>query len=99
MKLNHLDDLDQLMEYNTSIQGKWIELIPDRELYEISVWLLHHLGPNKFSSNHDRTRLRDICEQYYLTRSWSEKQKFYLGYGIINLWPERQLEQDPRYLL
>lgn len=99
MNINHLDDLDQLIDYSPDIQAQWILAIPNRDLYSISTWLLHHLGPNRFQSNHDRTRLRDICEQYHLTHSWSDKQKFYLGYGVISLWGDRQVENDPRYAL
>jgi hypothetical protein len=97
MKINHLDDLDQLSNEPLRIQNEWIGMIPDKELYEIAIWLLHHLGPNRFSSNHKRSNLFDICQEYNFSKSWSKKQKFYLGGGVIGLWNERQIDKDPRY--
>jgi hypothetical protein len=97
MKVSDLEDLDVLHEYRSGIQGEWIKRIPDRDLYEIAIWLLHHLGPNRYQSNHVRTAMRSICQIYYQSQSWTDKQKFYLGYGVISLWNERQIDKDPRY--
>lgn len=96
MKIELLEDLDQLSNESKWVQNQWITAISDRDLYKIATWLLVHLGPNRFQTNHERTRMLDICQQYNHTGTWSEKQKFYIGGGVIAFWDQRQIEKDPR---
>lgn len=102
MKIKHLEILD-LMESSTpvDIKNSWISKVSQRDLYEIASWLMMYLTPQSLGIEHERSRIRDLLSYYYTRREqldpWTDRQKFYVGYSVINLWPYRQLEMDPRY--
>jgi hypothetical protein len=95
MKIAYLDALD-LIE-TTEDRSLWINHISDKDLWSIANWLLMHLTPESQQLRHRRTNLCDIIVQYYESGSWSAKQKWFVGQSVIDLWPERQIDQDPRY--
>lgn len=95
MKIAYLDALD-LIE-TTDDRSLWIKHISDKELWQIANWLLMNLNPESNQLRHRRNNLRDVIYQYYDTKSWSQKQKWFVGQSVIDLWPERQIDQDPRY--
>jgi len=95
MNTLYLDALD-LVE-TTSDRSLWINKIPDNELWNIANWLLMNLIPESNQLRHRRNDLRSIIYQYYDTKSWSDKQKWFVGQSVIDLWPDRRIENDPRY--
>jgi hypothetical protein len=95
MNIAYLDALD-LIE-TTSDKSLWINHIGDNDLWQIANWLLMNLLPESNQRRHKRNDLRDIVNQYYHTKSWSDKQKWFVGHSVIELWNDRRVENDPRY--
>ena len=96
MKQSILDDLDVIIYGNNHERSQWIHEQTDLDIYEVGCWLMTHLTPNYSQRNHDRSNLRDLLYSWN-GESWSDKQKHYLGHSIIDFWPLRQQDQDPRY--
>lgn len=98
MKLSILDDLDILQDGNANERSQWIHLSESQDLYEVGQWLFMNLGPESSNYDHRRTNIRDILNTYYHTNEWSSKQKHMIGHSIIEYWPIRQLDKDPRFI-
>jgi len=98
MNITMLDELDVLNELDDSIKSKWIHLQKDKELYEISSWLFMNLTKEKHERDHRRSQIRQILNWYYDTNMWTPKQKHMIGHSIIEYWPIRQLDKDPRFI-
>jgi hypothetical protein len=103
----HLEILDLFAyETNTSVKAEWITKISQEDLYKIASWLMQHLTKESSGVEHKRSNIRDMLAYYhdetrlYGNRApWNEKSKWFMAMAVINLWPYRQLDQDPRYLL
>lgn len=95
MNIDYLEALD-IIE-NKQQRSTWINHISDYELWQIANWLLMNLQPESNQLRHRRSDLRDIVYQYHDTKSWSVKQKWFVGNSVIDLWHDRIIEQDPRY--
>jgi hypothetical protein len=105
MKTYLLDELD-LIDKDSSYQIKsaWINKISQRDLYKLSTWLMMHLTEQSEERQHKRTQIRGVLDWYYqhhfelgVEYPWTDKQIWFIGNSIIDLWPERQIDQDPRY--
>jgi hypothetical protein len=98
MKTWILEDLDELQYMTESQRSMWIHQIDDRDLYEITQWLLVNLTAQRHERDHKRSELRDVLTWYYENEFWTSKQKHWVGHALIDYWPLRQSERDPRYL-
>ena len=92
-----LDDLDVIINGTQKERTQWIHEQNDRDLYQVAAWLMMHLTPQSSDRNHMRSNLRDMLANWN-GNSWTDKQRHYLGHSIIDFWPIRQLENDPRYV-
>jgi hypothetical protein len=106
LELKHLEILDLLtIEPDKKYFNEWVSRIPQRDLYSIATWLMMNLTEESNQLEHKRTNVRDMLAYYYEQRGynnlspWTDKQKWFIAYEIINFWPHRQLENDPRYLM
>jgi len=97
MKEQLLDDLDVIVNGTQRERSQWIHEQNDRELYEVATWLMMHLTPQSSDRNHMRSNIRDMLSSWN-GESWTDKQRHYLGHSIIDFWPIRQLDCDPRYI-
>ncbi len=97
MKQQILDDLDIIIYGNNHERSQWIHEQTDKDLYQVAVWLMMHLTPQSSDRNHMRSNIRDMLSNWN-GRSWTNKQRHYLGHSIIDFWPIRQLDCDPRYV-
>lgn len=93
-----LDEMDVIVLGNNHERGQWIHEQKDRDLYELGSWLMIHLTPLRTERDHHRSNIRDLLSTWD-GESWTDKQRHYLGHSLIEFWPARQLDQDPRYLL
>jgi len=104
MRAEYLDVLD-LMNEDTPVDIKnlWISKLTQKQLYQIASWLMMYLSKESQGTEHKRSQIRDILTYYYTNRHlgepWTPRQKYYVGYAVINLWQYRQLDRDPRFLL
>jgi hypothetical protein len=105
LKTHHLEILD-LFEHDDdqSLKNEWISKISQRDLYSIASWLMMNLTEQSQGTEHKRSNIRDILAYYYDQMTyhnnpvpWSDKTKWFIANAVINLWPYRQLAQDPRY--
>jgi len=94
---NLLDEMDIIVLGNQYERTKWIHEQRDQDLYSLGQWLMMHLTPQWTERNHHRSNIRDLLNSWN-GESWTEKQKTYLGHSLIDLWPVRQLDKDPRYV-
>jgi hypothetical protein len=94
-------ELIDILDYELTNQERyeWINLVSDRDMYKLGIWLLMNLIPETNQLINRRSALRNILEQYHYHTSWSDKQKEFVGYSIIDLWPDRRIENDPNYAL
>lgn len=102
MKTEHLNILDLMNEHTPiDIKNEWISRTRQQDIYEIASWLMMYLTKHTHQIEHKRSQIRSILAYYYdrrhLGEPWTPKQKYYVGYAIINLWPYRQMDQDPRF--
>jgi len=102
MKAHLLDELDIID--NESQRTNWINKISQRDLYSLATWLMSHLIEENQERQHKRTQIRNVLDWYYqhhfeqgVDTPWTNKQKWFIGHSVIDLWPERQIDQDPRY--
>jgi hypothetical protein len=105
LKIHHLDILD-IFEYDNdqALKNQWIDKITQEDLYSIASWLMMNLRPESQTRQHKRSNIRDILRYYHdetklfnRPAPWNDKTKWFIGHSVIDLWRERQLEQDPRY--
>ena len=106
LELKHLEILDLLtIEPDKKYFNEWVSRIPQRDLYSIATWLMMNLTEESNQLEHKRTNVRDMLTYYYEQSRynnlspWTDKQKWFIAYEVINFWPHRQLENDPRYLM
>lgn len=97
MNIDFLDALDIIEYHNHEQRTTWITAVSDRDLYKIATWLLMNLKPETNQLIHKRSNMRDILTQFYETNSWSQRQRWFIGNSVIDLWPDRRLDNDPRY--
>ena len=92
-------ELLDVLDYELTNQEKyqWISLVSDRDMHKLGIWLLMNLIPETNELLNRRSALRDVLEQYHYKRSWSDRQKQFVGYSIIELWPDRRIENDPSF--
>ena len=102
MKTHHLDELD-IIETDSQ-RTAWINKISQQDLYKLATWLMNHLIAETQERRHKRTQIRSVLDWYYqhhfeqgIQSPWTAKQKWFIAQSVIDLWPERQIEQDPRY--
>jgi hypothetical protein len=102
MRTYLLDELDLLDSHE--LKSRWINKISQKELYSLATWLMNHLIAETQERRHLRSQIRSVLDWYYthhfelgVDAPWTEKQKWFIGHSVIDLWPERQIEQDPRY--
>ena len=98
MKQQLLDDLDVIVNGTQKERTQWIHEQNDRDLYQVATWLMMHLTPQSSDRNHMRTNIRDMLANWN-GESWTDKQRNYLGHSLIDFWPIRQLDNDPRYVM
>lgn len=92
-----LDEMDIVVDGTESQRSIWIHQQRDQDLYSLGCWLMMHLTEQKTQRDHHRSNIRDLLTSWN-GRCWSVKQRHYLGHSLIDFWPVRQLDQDPRYL-
>jgi lysyl-tRNA synthetase class II len=102
MKAYLLDELD-LLDTNEN-KSKWISKISQKDLYSLATWLMNHLNEQSQERQHKRSQIRGVLDWYYqyhyylgVETPWTDKQKWFIGHSVIDLWAERQIDQDPRY--
>jgi hypothetical protein len=92
-----LDDLDVIVNGTQKERTQWIHEQNDRDLYQVATWLMMHLTPEYSNRNHLRSDVRELLSRWN-GESWTDKQRHYLGHSVIDFWPIRQLDSDPRYV-
>lgn len=92
-----IEQMDIVIYGNQNERSQWIHEQKDRDLYELGQWLMMNLTPQFTERDHHRTNIRVLLNNWNGI-SWSDKQKHYLGHSLIDFWPARQLDKDPRYL-
>ena len=105
IKNYHLEILDLLIiEDNHLMKQEWINKISQQDLYSIASWLMMNLTKDAIGIEHKRSNIRDILWYYHDQKNfynnsapWSDKTKWFIANAVINLWPLRQLDCDPRY--
>jgi hypothetical protein len=98
MKQQLLDDLDVIVNGTQKERTQWIHEQNDRDLYQVATWLMMHLTPEYSQRNHLRSDVRELLSRWN-GESWTDKQRHYLGHSVIDFWPIRQLDNDPRYVM
>ena len=96
MNTKILDDLDIIVNGTLRERTQWIHEQRDLDLYTVGCWLMINLTPNYSERNHLRSDIRDLLANWN-GESWTDKQRHYLGHSLIDFWPIRQQDQDPRY--
>lgn len=92
-----LDEMDIIVNGNNYQRTQWIHEQRDADLYSLGCWLMMNLTPQYNQRNHQRSDLRDLLYKWN-GESWTDKQRHYLGHSLIDLWPIRQIDKDPRYM-
>lgn len=92
--LDHLDVLDLGTEWERS---QWIREQTDRDLFQVACHLMQYITCESTERNHQRAELRNLLAT--TQGHFTIKQRHWLGHAVIDLWPARQLEYDPRYVL
>lgn len=102
MKTYLLDELDVIQ--TDQDRSKWIAKITQQDLYKLATWLMNHLIAETQERQHKRSQIRGVLDWYYqhhfergIDAPWTDKQKWFIAQSVIDLWPERQIDQDPRY--
>lgn len=102
MKTQVLDELDIVS--NQQDRTAWITKISQQDLYKLASWLMNHLIEQTQERQHKRSQIRSVLDWYYqhhfeqgIQEPWTNKQKWFIAHSVIDLWPERQIEEDPRY--
>jgi hypothetical protein len=98
MKQQLLDDLDVIVNGTQRERTQWIHEQNDRDLYQVATWLMMHLTPQSSGRNHMRSNIRDMLSSWN-GESWTDNQRHFLGHSVIDFWPIRQLDRDPRYVM
>jgi hypothetical protein len=91
-----LDQMDIIVLGDSRERSQWIHLQRDKDLYDLGCWLMINLSAQRTERDHHRSNIRDLLSSWN-GESWSDKQRHYLGHSLIEFWPVRQLEKDPRY--